>query len=98
MSVGSLAFSPTDEDEDCNYLSQLEDLRASVLSGRVAMQARRDSLGQTWDRRELAGVDVQDVHGENVSQQSHGRPEFTLTTEQYRHCNRQDKILFVREI
>ena len=82
MSVGSLAFSPTDEDEDFNYFLQLEDLRATVSTGRVAMKARRASLGQTVD---VGSVDH--VFCDNNSQHSFTRSELSFTPEQSRNCN-----------
>lgn len=42
-SVGSVGVGALDEDFDFKYRVELEDLKASVSGGRVAMQARRDS-------------------------------------------------------
>ena len=47
-SVGSIAITPEVEEavdvDDMNYMLELEDLKQSVSTGRVAQQARRDSL------------------------------------------------------
>ena len=43
-SVGSVAISPPEDDVDMSYMMELEDLQHSISTGRVAQQARRDSL------------------------------------------------------
>ena len=52
MSVGSVAFSPTEDDDEINYRLELEDLKLSIHSGKI-LDSSLAKIQMTLDPKEI---------------------------------------------